>query len=72
MPYSRGSFQPKDQTCVSYVSCVGRWILYHWHHLYILNVSDSFYLKSGQLNVKSIKSFIIESLNNLLYYYILR
>ena len=72
MPYSRGSFQPKDQTCVSSVSCVGRWILYHWHHLYILNVSDSFYLKSGQLNIKSIKSFIIESLNNLLYYYILR
>ena len=26
----RGSFQPKNQTCVSCISCLGRWILYHW------------------------------------------
>ena len=25
--FSRGSFQPRDQTGVS---CIGRWILYHW------------------------------------------
>ena len=25
--FSRGSFQPRDWTCVS---CIGRWILYHW------------------------------------------
>ena len=25
--YSRGTFPPRDQTCVS---CIGRWILYHW------------------------------------------
>ena len=31
--YSRGSFQPKDQTCVSRVSCTGRWILYHQRHV---------------------------------------
>ena len=30
MPSSRGSSWPRDQTCVSYVSCVGRWVLYHW------------------------------------------
>ena len=30
---SRGSSQPRDWTCVSYVSCIGRWILYHWCHL---------------------------------------
>ena len=30
MPSSRGSSQPpRYQTCVSYVSCTGRWILYH-------------------------------------------
>ena len=29
IPFSRGSFQTRDQTCVSYVSCIGRWILYH-------------------------------------------
>ena len=29
MPCSRGSSQPRDQTCVSYVSCIGRWSLCH-------------------------------------------
>ena len=27
------SSQPKDQNCVSYVSCIGRWVLYHQCHL---------------------------------------
>ena len=26
---SRGSSQPRNWTCVSYISCIGRWILYH-------------------------------------------
>ena len=29
MPSSRGSFSPRDRTCVSYASCIGRWILYN-------------------------------------------
>ena len=29
MPSSRGSSQPRDQTRISYVSCMGRQILYH-------------------------------------------
>ena len=29
VPSSRGSSQPRDQTCVFYVSCVGRQVLYH-------------------------------------------
>ena len=29
MPSSRGSSQPRDQTCVSYVSCIGRQVIYH-------------------------------------------
>ena len=35
MPSSRGSSQPRDWTwtCGSYVACVGRQVLYHWHHL---------------------------------------
>ena len=33
MPSSRGSSQPKDQTRISYVSCIGRWVLYHQCHL---------------------------------------
>ena len=27
---SRGSSWPRDQSYVSYTSCIGRWILYHW------------------------------------------
>ena len=29
LPFSRGSAQPRDRTCVS---CIGRWILYHLSH----------------------------------------
>ena len=29
MPSSRGTFQPKDRTRISCVSCIGRWVLYH-------------------------------------------
>ena len=29
MPSSRESSQPRDQTGISYVSCIGRWVLYH-------------------------------------------
>ena len=29
MPFSRGSSQPRNQTHVSYVSCIGRQVLYH-------------------------------------------
>ena len=33
MLFSRGSSWPRDPTLVSYVSCIGRWVLYHLHHL---------------------------------------
>ena len=33
MPYSRGISQPRDQTWASCVSCIGRQVLYHYHHL---------------------------------------
>ena len=33
VPYSRGSSQSRDWTCVSYVSSIGKQVLYHWHHL---------------------------------------
>ena len=29
-PSSRGSSRPRDRTCISCDSCIGRWILYHW------------------------------------------
>ena len=33
MPLSWGSSQSRDQTQVSYVSCIWRWVLYHQRHL---------------------------------------
>ena len=33
IPFSRGSSRPRDRTCVCQVSCIGRRVLYHWHHL---------------------------------------
>ena len=33
MPSSMGSSRPRDRTCVSYVSCISRWVLYHQRHL---------------------------------------
>ena len=33
MTSSKGSSQPRDGTRISYISCIGRWILYHWRHL---------------------------------------
>ena len=33
MPSSRGSSQHSDRTHISYVSCIGRGVLYHYHHL---------------------------------------
>ena len=32
MPSSRASSQPRDWTRLSYDSCIGRQILYHWRH----------------------------------------
>ena len=51
MPSSRGSSQPRDLTCVSYVSCISRRVLYHQHHLgspifkYSLKVLAQFVIK---------------------------
>ena len=33
MPSSRGSSWPRDWTRISYVSCIGRRVLYHWCHV---------------------------------------
>ena len=33
MVSSRGSSQPRDTTHVSYISCIGRQVLYHERHL---------------------------------------
>ena len=33
MPSSRGASRLRDRICLSYFSCIGRQILYHWCHL---------------------------------------
>ena len=33
MPSSRGSSQPRDRTCISFISCTGKKVLYHQSHL---------------------------------------
>ena len=33
MAFSRGSSQPRDWTRISYISWIGRQVLYHWRHL---------------------------------------
>ena len=34
--FSKGSSQPRNSTHTSWISSVGRWILYHQHHLFPL------------------------------------
>ena len=33
VPSSRGSSRPRGRTHASYISCIGRWVLYHQNHL---------------------------------------
>ena len=40
--FSRRSSQPRDQTCISYVSGIGRQVHFHWSHL------GSFYFMGGR------------------------
>ena len=40
--FSRGPSRPRDRTHISYVSCIGRRVLYHWLHLVILKVCTCF------------------------------
>ena len=49
MPSSRGSSRPRDQTQVSNVSCIGRWVLLPWRYLGSLRKA----LESGKSGPKS-------------------
>ena len=62
--YSRGSSQPRDGTHVSYVSCIGRWVLYHfptWEALKMIGLDTIFLvmLNSGGRIVLLSKRFLI-------------
>ena len=49
--YSRGSSRPKDQTHISCISCIGRQVLYHWHHLGSCYKNDQFSSISASTSV---------------------
>ena len=42
MTSSWGSYRPKDQTCISYVSCIGRQVLYDSATWEVLSASPVF------------------------------
>ena len=55
MPSSSGSSLPRDRTCISYVSYIGKRVLYHQHHegspqhgLYAFNTSTNGFLQYWQ------------------------
>ena len=50
MPSSRGSSWPRIRTGIVYVSCIGRWVLYHWCHL--RSPSNHFYLPPFVFNFR--------------------
>ena len=43
---SRGSSQLRDCNHISYVSCIGRWVLYHYPHLHLVIKGKSSHLLS--------------------------
>ena len=45
LPFHPASSQPRDRTCVSHVSCIGRWIVYHWAAWEDLSISSEEELK---------------------------
>ena len=47
IPSCRGSYWPGDRTCISYVSCTVRQVLYHWSHLGSLLEEDINMQKNG-------------------------
>ena len=48
MPASRVSSQPRDRTCLSYVSCTSKWVLYLWCHLGSKNFVILWYKQNGR------------------------
>ena len=61
--YFRGFSQPRDQTGISFISCIGRWILYHQCHLgqplykisstyiYLMTSSPLFSVYAGEMKL---------------------
>ena len=73
--FPRASSQPRDRTLTSFVSCIGRWILYHYNS-FGEHVWDSFWLTE---QVQALMSFLFweqqgarPNLDNLSLYLVLK
>ena len=44
--HSRGSSWPRNQIRISCISCIGRWVLFHWRHMYVTGKFTSMCLLS--------------------------
>ena len=55
--YSRGSSPPRDGTCISCISCIGRWIVYHWKkicHAIIRAVTWLYYIIQHKFETRNV------------------
>ena len=55
---SKGSSRPRDGTCVSGISCISRWILYHYCHLKLIKEGKFSYWEKLKID-ESQKQIII-------------
>ena len=62
MPSSGGCSRPRDQTCISSVSCTGRWVLYYSCHLgspFYYPVSSEFTCRGPGKDEKSLPGWTL-------------
>ena len=57
--HSRGSSRPRNQIRISCISCIGRWVLFHWHHMCVTGKSISMCLLSTSSRFMWPKKWIV-------------
>ena len=58
MPSSREFSWPRDQTCLSYVTCIGRQALYHWLYLGSIYIRRMRYILSSVQSLNCFQLFV--------------
>ena len=65
IPSSRGSSKPRDQIHISYVSFIGRWVIYHQRHLEALEQAyQNIKIQNKLHSLSVVFQFICETLKN--------
>ena len=59
--FSRASSQCRDQTQVSQVSCIGRWILYQWWERKYHTENHSLHFQADSTSITAVKNYCIFS-----------